>query len=56
MYKFIVKFYVDGKIGGEIVVEARDSTSAKRIALGELQGRIGYAGKRITLGSVSKVR
>ena len=56
MYKYFVKFNVDGKTCGEIVVEARDSSAAKRMAMAELQGRAGFAGKRIYISSVTKAR
>lgn len=56
MNRYFVKFNLDGKPGGEIVVEARDSSAAKRMAMAELQGRAGYAGKKIYISSVSKAR
>ena len=56
MYTYFVKFNVDGRSGGEIVVEARDSSAARRMAMAELQGRAGYAGKRIYITSVIKAR
>lgn len=55
MNTYRVKFSVDGRAAGELYVEARDSFSAKRVALGELQGRAGYYGKRINVTSVLKV-
>ena len=56
MNTYFVKFNIDGRAGGEIVVEARDSSSAKRMAMAELQGRAGYVGKKIYISSVSKAR
>ena len=55
MNTYRIKFSIDGRPGGEIYVDARDSFSAKRVALGELQGRAGYYGKRISVTSVLKV-
>ena len=54
--KYFVKFNLDGRPGGEISVDARDSSQARRMAMAELQGRAGYAGKRITITTVSKAR
>ena len=54
--KFFAKFNVDGRPGGEIVVMARDTSAAKRMAMAELQGRAGYAGKKIYVTSVTKAR
>lgn len=54
--KYYVKFNVDGKPGGEIVVEARDSSQAKRMAKAEIEGRAGYAGKKIYISGAQKVR
>lgn len=56
MNKYFVKFNLDGRPGGEISVDARDSSQARRMAMAELQGRAGYAGKRITITTVSKAR
>lgn len=54
MHTYYVKFNVDGRPGGEIVVEARDISAAKRVAMAELQGRAGYAGRRIVITSTIK--
>lgn len=54
--KYFVKFNVDGRPGGEIIVEARDSSAAKRMAMAEIKGRPGYADKRIYVQAAQKVR
>ena len=56
MKQYEVRFRVDGRTAGSVVVEAKDSVQAKRIALGEIQGRPGYEGKRITISGVSEIR
>ena len=54
--KFFVKFNVDGRPGGEIIVEARDSSAARRTAMAELNCRAGYSGKKIAVTMVMKAR
>lgn len=49
MKTYEYRFNVDGKPGGSVIVEARDSMMAKRLAMAQIQGRAGFAGKRITL-------
>jgi len=54
IYTYSVRYSVDRKPGYEVTVEAKDSLSAKRIALAEIQGQAGYIGKRISITGVSK--
>ena len=56
MKKFEVRFRVDGKDGGAIIVEAKDPGMARKVALGELQGRAGYAGKRISISGAREIK
>lgn len=56
MKTFEVRFNVNGKSGGSQIVTARDSAQAKRVAMGELQGRPGYEGKRISITSVQEIK
>ena len=56
MKQYEVRFRVDGRPGGSVIVEAKDSGQAKRIALGQIEGQPGYAGKRISIYSVMEIR
>ncbi len=56
MDKYIVSFSVNGKTGNKIIVEANNPVSAKRVALGELNSRAGYADKKISVTSPRKVK
>ena len=49
---FEVMFNVNGKPGGSIVVQAPNQMTAKRIAMGDLKGQIGYADKKISISAV----
>lgn len=55
MDTYIVRFSVNGKSAGAITVEAPNSAVARQLALGEIGGKPGYEGKRITINGVSKV-
>ena len=55
MKTFRAKFNVDGRPCGEIIVTARDSSMAKKMAQAELQGRAGFAGKKIVVTGVVKI-
>ena len=54
-YTYSVKFSVDRKPGYEVTVEARDGLSAERMAMAEIQGRAGYAGKKIKITGKRKI-
>lgn len=56
MKTFEVRFNVNGKSAGSQIVTARDSAQAKRVAMGDLQGRPGYEGKRISITSVHEIK
>ena len=56
MKKYLIAFSVDGKGRFEKVVEAPSSQSAKNIAKGEISGKPGYAGKRISIVSYKELR
>lgn len=56
MNKYLVRFSVDGRSGGEIIVEAPENGTAKRIALGDLQGRAGYENKKIRITGTHLMR
>ena len=56
MKTYEVRFSVDGKPCGSILVKAKDSGAARRIAMGELSGRAGYAGKKITITNIHEVK
>lgn len=49
MKNYEVRFSVNGKSGGSIIVTAPNAEAARRVALGELQGQAGYIGKKITI-------
>lgn len=53
---FEVEFRADGKTTGSIMITARDSGQARRMALGEIGGMPGYAGKRISILRVHEIR
>lgn len=56
MKNYSVKFTVNGKAGFCIMVSAPNSNMAKQVAMGEIQGQAGYAGKRIVVTSISEIR
>lgn len=53
---FEAEFRADGKTTGSIMITARDSGQARRMALGEIGGMPGYAGKRISILRVHEIR
>lgn len=56
MKKFEVKFRVDGKSGGSVIVEAPNGMTARSVALAKIQGEYGYVGKKIMVTSVREIR
>lgn len=56
MKTYEVRFNVDGKPCGSVMVEANDSSQARRIAEGEIAGMPGYAGKRIRITATHEIR
>ncbi len=52
MKHYEVRFNVNGRSCGSIMVQAPNSSTARRIALGELMGKAGYADKKITITGV----
>lgn len=56
MKKFEVKFRVDGKPWGSIVITAPNSMSARSVALAEINGQYGYADKKIMIMDVREIR
>ena len=56
MYTYEVRYKVEGDWHVKsIYVEAKDSSTAKNVALGEIGGMAGYANKTITILTVKKV-
>lgn len=45
MYQYEVKFTVDGKPGGSVIVTAPDGFSAKRVAQGQVEWK--HPGKKL---------
>ena len=56
MKTFEIRFNVDGKSGGSIIIEAADSIQARRLALGQIQGQAGYYDKKITITAIKEIR
>ena len=55
MKTYNVKYSVDGRSGFSIIVSP-SSSSARQIALGEIQGQAGYMGRRISITGIFEVR
>lgn len=49
--KYEVQYRVDGKSGFSTMVSAPNSSTARRIAQGEVQGKAGYANKKISISA-----
>lgn len=48
-------YYVEFKAGndrGSVYVEARNSSEARKVAMGQIMGQAGYIGKRINIIAV----
>ena len=56
MKNFEVKYSVDGKSGFSIIVSAPNSNTAKKVALGEIEGHAGYIGKKVRVSAVIEIR
>ena len=56
MKTYNVKYSVDGRSGFSIIVSAPSSSSARQIALGEIQGQAGCMGRRISITGIFEVR
>ena len=56
LQKFYAKFSVNGRSGGEIIVEARDTSAARRMAEAQLKSNVAYAGQKVYVGPVGKIR
>ena len=53
-FTYFVKYNINGKSGGTITVEARNSSEAKSMAMAEIQSKPACVGQRIYIASVSK--
>lgn len=49
--KYEVKYCVDGKSGYSTMVSAPNSSTARRVAQGKVQGQAGYADKKIRISA-----
>ena len=56
MKTYEVRFNIDGKPAGSIMVTAKDSIQARRMAEGEIGGMPGYAGRKIRITSTNEIR
>lgn len=56
MKTFEVKYSVDGKSGFSIMVSAPNSATAKKVAMGEIQGKPGYIGRKIRISAAIEIR
>lgn len=56
MKTYEVKYSVDGKSGYSTIVSAPNSSAARRIAMGEIQGNPGYMGKNIRISAAIEIR
>ena len=56
MKTYNVRYSVDGKNGFSIIVSAPNSSSARHVALGEIQGQAGYVGRRISITGITEIR
>ncbi|MCI8404740.1 MAG: hypothetical protein HFE49_07530 [Clostridia bacterium] len=56
MKTFEVKYSVDGKSGFSTIVSAPNSATARKVALGKVQGQAGYIGKKVRISAAIEIR